>query len=462
MLKLYNTFTRKTEAFKPIKDKEVSMYTCGLTVYDYGHIGNFRAFVCADLLHRYLEYKGYKVKHITNITDVDDKTIKNSIKNKVSLKEFTSKYEKAFFEDIKTLNIKDSYKYPKATENIKEMVAIVKKLMDKGYAYKTDDGIYFNIKKFKDYGKLANLKSSELKVGASGRVKKDEYDKENVQDFCLWKFWDKDDGDVYWETEIGKGRPGWHIECSAMSMRYLGETFDIHTGGIDLIFPHHQNEIAQSEAANGKKFVNYWVHNAFILVDGKKMSKSWGNFYTLRDILKKGYSGREIRYCLMNTNYRIPFNFTFEGLESARKSIKRLDEFVNKLNFVNEKSDNKKVDDLIKKIKYEFEKALDDDLNISKAIASLFEFINEINKLSISKNDSKKILNLIKELDSVLGLDLVKKKSKLNEEIQNLIDKREEYRKNKDYKKADEIRDNLLKKGIVLEDSKEGVIWKYK
>jgi len=428
-------------------------------VYNYGHIGNFRAFICADILRRYLEYKGYKVKQVTNITDVDDKTIRDSQKENISLKEFTKKYENAYFEDIKTLNIEPSFKYPRATEHIKEMISLIKILLKKGYAYKTDDGIYFNIKKFKDYGKFANLDLKELKAEASGRVKKDEYEKENVQDFCLWKFYDKNDGDVYWKTSIGIGRPGWHVECSAMSMKYLGNTFDIHTGGIDLIFPHHQNEIAQSEAATGKKFVDYWVHNEFILVDGKKMSKSLGNFYTLRDILNKGYNGREIRYSLMSINYRIPFNFTFEGLEAAKKSISRLDEFILKLESVKESKNNKKVDSLIKNVKKEFEEAMDDDLNISKALASIFNLINEIYKLKISKEDSKKVIKTIKDFDGVLGLNLGEKES-ITKELMNLIKKREEARKNKDYKKADEIRELLKKKGILLEDTKEGIIWK--
>lgn len=406
-----------------------------------------------------MEYKGYKVKQVTNITDVDDKTIRDSQKENISLKEFTKKYENAYFEDIKTLNIEPSFKYPRATEHIKEMISLIKILLKKGYAYKTDDGIYFNIKKFKDYGKFANLDLKELKAEASGRVKKDEYEKENVQDFCLWKFYDKNDGDVYWKTSIGIGRPGWHVECSAMSMKYLGNTFDIHTGGIDLIFPHHQNEIAQSEAATGKKFVDYWVHNEFILVDGKKMSKSLGNFYTLRDILNKGYNGREIRYSLMSINYRIPFNFTFEGLEAAKKSISRLDEFILKLESVKESKNNKKVDSLIKNVKKEFEEAMDDDLNISKALASIFNLINEIYKLKISKEDSKKVIKTIKDFDSVLGLNLGEKES-ITKELMNLIKKREEARKNKDYKKADEIRELLKKKGILLEDTKEGIIWK--
>lgn len=457
MLKLYNTLTRKLEVFKSIKQKQVSMYTCGLTTYNYGHIGNFRAFICADILRRYLEYKKFKVKQITNITDVDDKTIRDSQKENLSLKEFTKKYEDAYFEDIKTLNIEKSFKYPKATDHIKEMVSLIKELLKKGYAYKTDDGIYFKISKFKDYGKLANLKLDELKKGASGRVKNDEYERENIQDFCLWKFYDKNDGNVGWKTEIGFGRPGWHIECSAMSMKYLGKTFDIHTGGKDLIFPHHQNEIAQSESVTGKKFVNHWMHNEFILVDGKKMSKSLGNFYTLRDILNKGYNGREIRYALMSTNYKIPFNFTFDGLAAARNSISRLDEFILKMNKADGKSNE--INLLIKNVKKEFEKSMDDDLNISKALASIFDFINEAYKLDVSRKNGKTIIKTIKEFDKILGLNLGEKEQ-LSKELMDLINKREEARKKKDYKKSDELRSLLKQKGIILEDTKEGIIWK--
>ena len=289
-LKLYNTLTRKKEVFKPINKNSVGIYLCGPTIYNHVHIGNLRAYLFADILRRYFEFKDYKIKEVMNLTDVDDKTIRDSQIKKKSLKEFTKEYEKGFLEDIKSMNLETPEFIPKATEHIPEMINLIKDLLNKKFAYKSEDGIYFSIKKFKNYGKLAGIKLADLKTGASERVGEDEYEKENARDFALWKFYTKEDGNVFWETEFGKGRPGWHIECSAMSMKYLGKSFDIHMGGEDLIFPHHENEIAQSEASTGKKFVNYWLHNGWVLVDGKKMSKSLKNFYNLKDIIKRGYS----------------------------------------------------------------------------------------------------------------------------------------------------------------------------
>jgi len=460
MLKLFNTLTRKIELFKPLHDAEVGIYTCGPTVYDYIHIGNCRAFVFADLLHRYLEYKGYKVKHVINLTDVDDKTIKGSQKEGIPLRKYTEKYAKAFFEDIATLNIKPAFKYPRATEHIKEMVELVKKLLEKGYAYKAKDGIYYDISKFPEYGKLSKIDVSKLKKGA--RVDVQEYDKQEAADFALWKFWTPEDGDVFWETEIGKGRPGWHLECSAMSMKYLGETFDIHTGGVDLIFPHHENEIAQSEAATGKKFVNYWLHNEFILVNGKKMSKSLGNFFTLRDLLNKGYSWRAIRYVLLSVHYREQLNISEESLESARSAIERIYDFLLRLKESNSKNTNENVEILVNNLLENFEKEMDNDLNISAALAVIFNFIKEINKLELTKEEAEEVKNAILKLDNVLGLKLEELiQEKLPKEIAELIKKREEFRKNKQYQEADKIRDELKKKGILLEDTKEGTIWKF-
>lgn len=456
MLKLYNTLTRKKEIFKPIKEGFVGIYSCGPTVYDFAHIGNFRAYIVSDLLKRYLIYKGFKVKHVMNLTDVDDKTIKRSQEEKISLRELTERYIKAFFEDMKTLNILLADIFPRATEHINEMVSLIKKLLEKGYAYKSGDGIYYNIKKFKDYGKLSHLKLSKLKAGA--RIKADLYEKTQAQDFALWKFWDAQDGDVFWQTEIGKGRPGWHIECSAMSMKYLGEHFDIHTGGEDLIFPHHENEIAQSEAATGKKFVNFWIHNRWLLVEGKKMSKSLGNFYTLRDLLEKGYDARAIRYLLVATHYRQPLNFTFNGLEAAKAAIERIDDFVFKLkDYKGEGS--KDVSKLIKKVKDDFEKALDDDLDIAKALSSLFSFIREINKLidkkDLNSKEAKEIYSLMLKFDSVLGLQLGKEKE-IPQEILKLVQEREKARAKKNFKLADKIRDEIKEKGFSIEDTPEG------
>ena len=460
MLKFYNTLTRKKETFKELKKGLVTIYSCGPTVYNFAHIGNWRSFIFADILRRYLKYKDYKVKHVMNITDVDDKTIRDSKKEGLSLKKFTEKYTKYFFDDMKSLNIELVEYNPKATENIGGMVKLIKTLLKKGYAYKADDGIYFDIKKFKDYGKLANLNMKGLKVGA--RVATDEYDKKSANDFALWKFWDKDDGDVFWETEIGKGRPGWHIECSVMSMRYLGETIDIHTGGVDLVFPHHQNEIAQSEAANNKKFVDYWMHCEHLIVNGKKMSKSLGNFYTLRDILEKGFDARAVRYVLMATHYKQKFNFTFKGIEAAQNVIERFREFFLKLKEVSGK-DNKDVPKLIKKVKDGFEKAMDDNLNMSKALAKIFDFMKEINILlkenELSKKDADSVIKTMKEFDSVLGI-MDFKEEKIDKEIENLVKEREDVRVKKDFAKADKIRDDLKKKGIVLEDTPQGVRWK--
>jgi len=460
MLKLYNTLTRKKESFKELKKGLVTIYSCGPTVYNFAHIGNWRSFIFADVLRRYLKYKGYKVKHVMNITDVDDKTIRDSKKEGISLNKFTRKYEKYFFDDMEALNIESVEAYPRATENIKEMVELIKKLLKKGYAYKADDGIYYNIKKFKDYGKLANLNLKGLKAGA--RVATDEYDKKHVNDFALWKFWDKEDGDVFWETEIGKGRPGWHIECSVMSTKYLGETLDIHTGGVDLIFPHHQNEIAQSEAASGKKFVNYWLHCEHLIVDGKKMSKSLGNFYTLRDILNKGYDTRAIRYVLLATHYKQKSNFTFKGIEAAQNVIERFKEFFLKLKEASGK-DNKDILKLIKKVKDNFEKAMDDNLNMSKALSYIFDFMRDINKSlkenKLSKKNAALVLKTMKDFDKVLGI-MEFKEEKIEKDIEKLIKEREDARKNKDFAKSDKIRDDLKKKGIVLEDTPQGVRWK--
>jgi len=437
-LKLYNTLGRKKEIFKPIKSGQVGIYTCGLTVYNYGHIGNYRAFVASDILRRYLEFLGYKIKKIVNITDVDDKTIKNSIQEGKTLKQYTKKYEDAFFEDESCLNIKKANKYPKATEHIKEMVSMVEKLLKKGYAYKTEDGIYFNIKKFKNYGKLSQLKLKNLKEGA--RIDSDEYDKENAKDFALWKFYDNEDGNVFWKTSIGKGRPGWHIECSAMSTKYLGQPFDIHTGGIDLIFPHHENEIAQSEATNNKKMVNYWVHNEWMMVEKKKMSKSLGNVYNLRDLIKMNYSPMTIRYFYLTGHYRTQINFTLENLKNAQNAYNRIKKIIADL------EDDKKENKIYLN---EFKKAMDDDLNTPKALQVLWKLLRD-------KNAQGKI-QTIKKMDEVFGLDLLKRDIiKVPFEIKELVDEREKARANKDWKKADELRNKIKKSGYYVLDTKEG------
>ena len=460
----FNTLTRKKEKFVPLEKDKVKMYTCGPTVYDYAHIGNFRAFVFEDLLRRWLEYRGFEVTQIMNITDVDDKTIKGSRKKQIPLKEYTEYYTKAFFEDIQALNIQKATLYPKATEHIPEMISLIKRLLEKGYAYKGEDGsIYYSISKFKDYGKLSKIKVEELKPGA--RVKVDEYEKEEARDFALWKAWDEEDGDVFWETELGKGRPGLHIECSAMSMKYLGETFDIHCGGVDNMFPHHENEIAQSEAATGKKFVNYWLHNEHLLVEGKRMAKRYGNYYTLRDLLAKGYHPAAIRYLLMSTHYRQQLNFTFEGLEAAKNAVDRLTSFMHRLQDANGKESGEKIKQLIAQVQRDFGEAMDDDLNISVALAALFDFVREVNKLMdnnlLSKEEAEEVYNLMLHFDKVLGvIGEAKKEEKLPKEAEELIRKREEARKVKDWKTADKIREQLKAIGVIVEDTPQGVKWK--
>ena len=462
-LQFYNTLSRTKEEFKSIEDNHVRMYTCGPTVYDYVHIGNLRTFVWEDLLRRYLKYKGYKVTQVMNLTDVDDKTIKGSQKENIPLAEYTDKYKKAFFDDIDALNVERAEVYPAATEHIPEMVSIVTKLVEKGVGYESGGDYYYKISAFSDYGKLSHMKLDELKAGA--RVSSDEYEKDQVSDFALWKAWDEDDGDVYWETELGKGRPGWHIECSAMSMKYLGEHFDIHTGAVDNIFPHHENEIAQSEAATGKPFVNYWLHALHLIVEGRKMAKSFGNFYTLRDILDKGYAPLAIRYLLVSTHYRQQLNFTFDGLEAARNGLERYHDFIANLGDVTSDTDGGDADGYIEKAKKGFEEALDDDLNTSQALGVVFDFIRDINRLKaedkLSKSEAERVLDAINGFDSVFGFQK-KAEESLDEEIEAKIKAREEARANKDWAEADRIRDELLEQGIVLEDTASGTKWKRK
>ncbi len=466
-MKLYNTLTRKIEPFKPLQDGKVGLYSCGPTVYNYVHLGNLRAYLFVDILKRYLRYSGLEVKHVMNVTDIDDKTIKGSQEAGKTLKEFTESYLQAFLQDLEALNMIRPDVMPKATEHINEMVSLIKRLAKNDYSYEVDGSTYFRIAKLKNYGELANLEKQCLKKSVCQRNIKDEYEKEEANDFVLWKNYQSEDGDVYWETEIGKGRPGWHIECSAMSMKYLGETFDIHTGGIDLIFPHHTNEIAQSEGATGKKFVNYWLHNGFLIVDGQKMSKSLHNFYTLRDIQDKGYNSLLVRLMLLKTHYRQQLNFTFAGFTEAETTVAKFLDLLVNLDFIENQNENEiQVDSLIEKGRIEFKKGMDDDLNISEALAAVFNFINEINKVikSLNTKQAQKIKDYILEIDSVLGfieLFYQQYQERLKElanksEIKELLDKRTEARKSKDYKLADKLRENLLEKGIIIDDVQDG------
>lgn len=461
-IRFYNTLDRKKEEFKENKKGEVKIYSCGPTVYNYAHIGNWRSFIFSDVLRRYLKYKGYEVTHVMNLTDVDDKTIRDSQKEHVTLKNFTERYTKYFFDDMDKLNIERVEYYPKATESVNEMVEITKGLLEKGIAYKSDDGsTYYSVSKFREYGKLSRIQVEGLQAGA--RVKQDEYEKGSANDFALWKAYEKSDGDVFWDTELGKGRPGWHIECSAMSMKFLGKSFDIHTGGIDLIFPHHENEIAQSEGYTGKRFVNYWLHCEHLLVNGEKMSKSKGNFYVLKDILEKSYSPRAVRYLLMGTHYRQNLNFTFQSLESAEMIIRKFKEFIIRLKETESKKDNDKIDELIKKAKEGFEEAMDDDLNISEAMASVFEFMTSVNKMisdeSLSKQDALKAFNLMMELDKVLGI-MEFEEEEIPQDILEIVRKREEARKNKDFAMSDRLRDEIKAKGYYVDDSGKGSVVK--
>ncbi len=446
-LKFYNTLTKEKEEFVPIHEGEVRMYNCGPTVYNYPHIGNYRAYIFADTLKRVFLYNGYKVKHIMNITDIDDKTIRDSQQAGKSLKEFTEFYTEEFYKDEKMLNILSPDKFTKATDYIDEMVEIIKKLLTNGIAYKSPDGsVYFDIKKFKNYGKLSNLVLGEQKENASGRIKKDEYEKDNPQDFALWKAWDKEDGDVFWETSLGKGRPGWHIECSAMSIKNLGEQLDIHTGGVDNIFPHHENEIAQSESATGKQFVKYWMHNEWMLVDQKKMSKSLNNSYILKDVIDRNINPISFRFWLLMANYRTRVNFVWEALEGAETALKRLYKLYIEL--------GDEMGKIAKKYQQKFKEYVSDDLDTPRALSLLWDLVKDEN---VSNADKKAT---ILDFDKVLGLgfDKIKmaEKVEIPEDIKKLGDERESARKNKDWKKSDELRDKIFSLGYKIEDKDGG------
>jgi len=464
-LQFFNTLTRRKEDFVPLDPdgKRVGMYTCGPTVYNYAHIGNLRAFMFEDLLRRYLEYKGFHVKHVMNVTDVEDKIIRTVRESGKSLRDVTDFYTQEFFRDLDTLNIKRADDTPRATKYIPKMIELIKKLVDKKHAYVTGDGsVYFSIKSFKDYGKLAHLDLDNLQPGA--RVAQDEYDKEHAADFALWKAWDKEDGDVKWASEWGDGRPGWHIECSVMSMELLGKRFDIHCGGEDLIFPHHEDEIAQSEAATDEKpFVKLWLHNAHLLVEGKKMSKSLGNFYTLRDLLAKGWTGREVRYALICAHYREQLNFTFDGLQAARSALQRIDEFLQRVGEIERQPSGLACQTsyrgVLDALKDRFDEALDDDLNISGALGNLFDFIRDANiRIELQRFHSPEARDLLKlwgSLDTVLGFGMPTR-SDVPAEVQQLVEQRQVARKAKDFKRSDEIRDQLAKQGWVIEDTPKG------
>ena len=456
-IKFYDTYSRQLEIFTPIAPPQVKIYTCGPTVYSFAHIGNFRAYVFEDLLQRHLEARGFQVERVMNLTDVDDKTIRGSREAGISLPEFTAKFKKSFFEDIESLRIKRAAYFPAATEpeNLAKMIEMIDQLLQQEIAYQAEDrSIYFRISKYPDYGKLAHLNLAELRP--TGRIQSDEYEKESIGDFALWKAWDEKDGPVGWETPWGKGRPGWHIECSAMATRILGPEIDIHCGGVDNIFPHHEAEIAQSECVNRKKFVRYWLHNAHLLVEGQKMSKSLGNFFTLRDLLDKGFSGRELRYALLRVNYRLPLNFTFDGLREARQSLLRIDEWIRRLQDI---AGNAAVDSEYAPAKSEkFFEALDDDLNISAALAEVFNQIRETNG-SIDRNEltarqAAALLQWWLRINQVLQLQ--EESESVPQQVTALLEKRAEVRAGRNWPQSDALRSEIETFGWLVKDTKDG------
>ena len=459
-LRLFNTYSREIEEFHPLDSagRLVKMYTCGPTVYDHAHIGNFRAYLFEDILHRHLELREFNVQRVMNITDVDDKTIQGSRNAGVPLNEFTSPFKEAFFEDLETLRIKQADFFPEATDphQIAAMIEMIKLLIARDLAYQAEDkSVYFRINRFPGYGKLAHFDLSELR--STGRVRNDEYDKEHIGDFALWKAWTEEDGRVKWESPWGAGRPGWHIECSAMATQLLGDQLDIHCGGVDNIFPHHEAEIAQTEGCTGKHFVRYWVHCAHLMVEGQKMSKSLGNFYTLRDVLAKGYTGREIRYALMRVHYRAQLNFTWDGMEESRQALSRIDNWLDRLRAKAGQDKSATADR--KQDSSEFEEALDDDLNISGALGSLFETIQETNRaLDLDQLDSAAASSWLEwweRVNSVLALEETKKVS-LPPDIADLAEARKQARLAKEWRKSDELRDQLAALGWEVRDTKDG------
>lgn len=462
-MKIYNTLTRQKEEFIPLVPGEVKMYSCGPTVYNYFHIGNARPFIIFDTMRKYLEYNGLKVTFVQNFTDIDDKMINKANDEGITVKELGERFIEEYFKDADSLGISRASVHPKATENIDSIISIVKKLEDNGFAYNVDGDVYFSTKKFDEYGKLSHQPLDELEAGARINVNES---KNDPMDFALWK--KQKPGEPAWESPWGLGRPGWHIECSAMANKYLGETIDIHSGGQDLIFPHHENEIAQSECANCKPFARYWMHNGYINVDNKKMSKSLGNFFTVRDVLKE-FDGEVIRFFMLSAHYRSPINFSKELIEQAKTGLERLYTCISNLEFLKQNSGNGTVSDKVKemvtKYKTTFCEAMDDDLNTGLAIAALFDLVRDINTDFTSTSvqsieDIDTCINILKELGRVLGILQNTETESIDNEIEELIAKRQEARKNKNFALADEIRDNLKAQGIVLEDTPNGVKWK--
>ena len=456
-MRIFNTLTREKDEFKPITEGEVKIYACGPTVYNYIHIGNARPLCVFDVLRRYFEWRGYKVSFVQNFTDIDDKLIKRANEENSTVPEIAERYIKEFWTDADGLNVKHATVNPRATENIEQIQSIISALVEKGYAYQSGGDVYYRAKKFSGYGKLSHQPLEDLEAGA--RIDVTEV-KEDPMDFCLWK--GAKPGEPYWDSPWGKGRPGWHIECSAMACRYLGKTIDIHCGGLDLIFPHHENEIAQSEAANGCEFAHYWMHNGFINVDNHKMSKSLGNFFTVRDVAEK-YGYEPIRYMMVSCQYRSPINYSYEVIEQAKNSLERLYTCRDNIDFaLKNAQDGGEVPEFIEKRKQEFIAAMDDDLNTADALAAIFMLVRDINTLiaeGAGKASLEACADMFDQLTGVLGLVYNRKTEALDSDIEALIEQRTAARKAKDFKTADEIRDKLKAMGIVLEDTPQGVKW---
>jgi len=460
-MRVYNTLTRSTEALTPLMPGHVRLYTCGPTVYDYAHIGNFRTYVWEDLLRRALKLLGFRVTQVMNITDIEDKIIAKAMAQGATISQVTEPFIAAFFEDIATLGIERAEHYPRATDHIPEMVAIAEELRGKGLTYESQGSLYFRIDAFPGYGRLSNLERREIRVGA--RIDSDEYDKDDARDFVLWK--GHRDGEPSWDAPFGAGRPGWHLECSAMSMKYLGESFDLHTGGVDNIFPHHENEIAQSEGATGKPFVRYWMHAAHLMVDGEKMAKSKGNFYTLRDLVARGHDPRALRYLLLTTHYRTPLNFTFDALARAAGELERIDAFHTRLaEPAKGPGRNAEFDEKAAAIEIEIREALADDLNVSGAQGALFRLIREANAAldrgELPESSVSDLRSLLGRIDAVFGVLPKGEAALLDPEIEALVEQRVAARKARNFAESDRIRDLLAGRGIVLEDTPQGVRWR--
>ena len=461
-LKLYNSESREKE--KMINHgAPLSIYTCGPTVYDYAHIGNFRTYVFEDLLRKTLKFMGFELKQVMNITDVDDKTINGANAAGKSLSEFTQTFIDAFFEDIDTLCIEKAEVYPYATDHIPEMIAMIEQLIEEGAAYEgKDKSVYFKISAFPSYGRLSHFCLDDLKQNASDHNDRDEYEKENASDFVLWKAYDEiRDGPISWESPFGKGRPGWHIECSAMAIKHLGETLDIHVGGVDNMFPHHENEIAQSEACTQKCFAKHWLHSEHLLVEGKKMSKSLGNFYTLRDLLNKGFTGKEVRLALLQTHYRVQLNFTMEGLDGARNSLRRINDFVTRLKNIETDLGGLDYRHQLKVAMNQFKEALSDDLNIAEALAALFNLIRDMNSMidqgKISIKAAQEIITTLSEMDAVLSIITFEQSELLiPSDVQKAFEMRQQARLKKDYAQADHFRELIESRGYIIEDAPTG------